>query len=154
MVIHSSFVRNIWISATSRVFFHPFTYPHLWTLLISNSLLSIMTGSLALVPDKARMNDHQASCILGKYSPNFCTPNDTKFGVFQSLCKIINILKLNLSLILFYKTKFRHGKRTWEMPSLTLPVNTAHQKFFEFEWLIILYSYCHAKSVFRWEYLQ
>ena len=58
MVIHFSFV----------------TYPHLWTLLISNSLLSIMKASLALVswlyltyphiPDKARMNNHQASYLV------------------------------------------------------------------------------------------
>ena len=41
------------------------------------------------------------------------------------------------------------------MPFLTIPVNTGHQKSSEFEWLIILlYSYCHAKSIFRWEYLQ
>ena len=74
MVIHSSFVRNVWISATPRVSSHPFTYQHLWTLLISNSLLSMMEASLALViqlsltyphvPDKARMNNHQASYLV------------------------------------------------------------------------------------------
>ena len=33
MVIHSSFVRNVWISATPRVTFHLFTFSHVWTLL-------------------------------------------------------------------------------------------------------------------------
>ena len=40
------------------------------------------------------------------------------------------------------------------MPFLTVPVNTRHQKYFEFEWLIMLFSYCHGKSVFRWKYMQ
>ena len=74
MVIHSSFVRNVSICATPRVSSHPFTYPHLWTPLINNSLLSMMKASLALVirlsltyphvPDKARMNNHQASYLV------------------------------------------------------------------------------------------
>ena len=55
-------------------FFHPFTYSHLWALMISNSLLSMMKASLALVtdcfshlsnvPDKARMNNHRASYLV------------------------------------------------------------------------------------------
>ena len=74
MVIHSSFVRNVWISATPRISSHPFTYPHLWTLLISNSLLNMMKTSLALVIrlsltyphvlGKAWMNNHQASYLV------------------------------------------------------------------------------------------
>ena len=72
MAIHSSFVRNVWISATPRVSSHPFTYPHVWTL--SNSLLSMMKALLALViqlslcyphvSDKAQMNNHQASYLV------------------------------------------------------------------------------------------
>ena len=72
MVIHSGFVRNVWISATPRVSSHPFTYPHVWTL--SNSLLSMMKALLALVirlsltyphvPDKAQMNNYQASYLV------------------------------------------------------------------------------------------
>ena len=74
MVIHSSFVRNVWISATPRASSHPFTYPHFWTLLIGNSLLNMMKASLTLVirlsltyphvPDKARMNNNQASYLV------------------------------------------------------------------------------------------
>ena len=70
-VIHSSFVTNVWISSTLRVSSHLFTYPHLW---ISNSLLSMMKASLALVirlsltyphvSDKAQMNNHQASYLV------------------------------------------------------------------------------------------
>ena len=71
MVIHSSFVRNVWISDTLRVSSHPFTNSLVWTLLISNSLLSMIEAWLALViqlsftypqvSEKARMNSHQAS---------------------------------------------------------------------------------------------
>ena len=70
MVIHSSFVRNVWICTTPRVTSYPFTYPHVWTLLTSNSLLSMMKGSLAWVillsltyphvTGKSRMNNYQA----------------------------------------------------------------------------------------------
>ena len=54
----------------------PFTYPHILTLLTSNSLLysSVMIALLASViqlsltypnvPDEAQMNNHQVSCLL------------------------------------------------------------------------------------------
>ena len=75
MIIHSSFVRNVWISATpSACVTLPFTYPHVLTLLKSTSLLSMMIALLALViqlsltyphvPDEARMNNHQASYLV------------------------------------------------------------------------------------------
>ena len=74
MIIHLSFIRNVWISATpSASVTLPFTYPHILTLLTSNSLLS-MIASLALViqlsltyphvPDEAEMNIHQASYLV------------------------------------------------------------------------------------------
>ena len=50
---------------------YPFTYPHILTLMTSNSLLSMMTASLASViqlsltyphvPNEAQKNNHQAS---------------------------------------------------------------------------------------------
>ena len=49
MVIHLTFVRNVWVSVTPGVSSHPFTYQHVWTLLLSNSLLSKMKASLGLV---------------------------------------------------------------------------------------------------------
>ena len=52
----------------------PFTYPHILTLLTSNSLLSMMIASLASViqlsftyphvSDEAQMNNHQASHLV------------------------------------------------------------------------------------------
>ena len=71
MVIHLSFIKNVWIGATpSACVTLPFTYPHVLTLLTSNSLLSMMIASLALViqlsltyphiPDEAQINNHQA----------------------------------------------------------------------------------------------
>ena len=70
MVIHLSFIRNVWISATpSASVTLPFTYPHILTLLTSNSLLSMMIASLAAViqlsltyphvPDEAQINNRQ-----------------------------------------------------------------------------------------------
>ena len=71
-----SFIRNVWISATpSASITLPFTYPHILTLLTSNSLLSLMIASLASViqlsltyshvPDEAKMkNNHQASYFV------------------------------------------------------------------------------------------
>ena len=75
MVINLSFIMNVWISATSSASVTlPFTYPHILTLLTSNSLLSMMTASLASViqlsltyphvPDEAQMNNHQASYLV------------------------------------------------------------------------------------------
>ena len=63
------------ISATpSATVTLPFTYLHSLTLLTSNSLLSMMIASLALViqlsltyphvPDEAQMNYHQASYLV------------------------------------------------------------------------------------------
>ena len=49
MVIHTSFVRNVCISATSRVTTQPFIYQHVWTLMISNSFSSMTNASLASV---------------------------------------------------------------------------------------------------------
>ena len=74
MIIHSSFIRNMWISATLSVCVTlPFTYPHVLKLLTSNSLLS-MIASLASViqksltyphlPGEAQLNNHQASCLV------------------------------------------------------------------------------------------
>ena len=65
----------MWISATpSASVTLPFTYPHILTLLTSNSLLSMMIASLASViqlsltyphvPDEAQMNNHQASYVV------------------------------------------------------------------------------------------
>ena len=100
MVIYSSFVRNMWISATPRVSSHPFTYPHLWTLLISNSLLSMMKALLVLfirlsftyphIPDKARINNHQASHLVSihltfSFNLSFMT------GVFPSVLKTAKV---------------------------------------------------------------
>ena len=52
----------------------PFTYPHILTLLTSNSLLSVMIASLASViqlsltyphiPDEAQMNNNHASYLV------------------------------------------------------------------------------------------
>ena len=75
MIIHLSFIRNAWISATpSASITLPFTYPHILTLLTSNSLLSMMIASLASViklsltyshvPEEAQMNNHQASYVV------------------------------------------------------------------------------------------
>ena len=75
MIIHSSFIRNMWIIATpSACVTLPYTYPHVLTLLTSNSLLSVMIASLASVIqlsltyphilDEAQMNNHQASYLV------------------------------------------------------------------------------------------
>ena len=74
MIIHLTFIRNVWISARpSASVTLPFIYPHILTLLTSNSLLSMMIASLASViqlsltyphvPDKAQVNNHQASYL-------------------------------------------------------------------------------------------
>ena len=65
-------------------------------------------------------------------------PNHTKFEVFESLCRIDIFLKWNLWVMLFYKTGCGHSKMTWKMDFLTVPVDTGHQNYFEFEWLIII----------------
>ena len=67
-------VRDVWISATPRVTSHPFIYPRVWTVLASNSLLSMMKASLASIirlsltyphiPDKVQMNNHQALYLV------------------------------------------------------------------------------------------
>ena len=75
MIIHLSFNRNVWISATpSDTVTLPFTYPHILTLLTSNSLLSMMIALLASVIqlsltyphilDEAQINNHQASYFV------------------------------------------------------------------------------------------
>ena len=75
MIIHLSFIRDVWISATlSASVTLPFTYPHIQALLTSNSLFSMMIASLASViqlsltyphvPDEAQMNNHQASYLV------------------------------------------------------------------------------------------
>ena len=75
MNIHSSFIRNIWISTTPNTYATlPFTYPHVLTLLTSNSLLSMMIAWLASVlqmfltyphvPDETRINSHQSSYLV------------------------------------------------------------------------------------------
>ena len=75
MIIHLSFIRNVWISATpSDTVTLPFTYPHILTLLTSNSLLSMMIALLASViqlsltyphvHDEAQMYNHQASYLV------------------------------------------------------------------------------------------
>ena len=75
MIIHLSFIRNVWISATpSASITLPFIYLHLQTLLASNSLLSMMIASLDSViqlsltyphvPEEAQMNNHQASYLV------------------------------------------------------------------------------------------
>ena len=75
MIIHLSFIRNMWISATpSATVTLLFTYLHTLTLLTSNSLLSRMIAlpasviQLSLtyphVPDEVQMNNHQASYLV------------------------------------------------------------------------------------------
>ena len=50
MTIHLRFIRKVWISSTlSASVILPFTYPHILTLLTSNSLLSLMIALLASV---------------------------------------------------------------------------------------------------------
>ena len=72
MIIHLSFVRNVWISATpSASITLPFTYPQILTQVTSNSLLSMVIALLASVTqlsityphvsDEVQMNNHQAS---------------------------------------------------------------------------------------------
>ena len=73
MIIHSSFIRNVWISATpSACVTLTFTYPHVLTLLTSNSLLSMTIASYptvsltyAHVPDET-WNENSSSFILRK----------------------------------------------------------------------------------------
>ena len=75
MIIYLSFIRNVRISATpSATVTLPFTYPHILTLLTSNSLSSMMITSLASViqlsltyphvPYEAQINNHQASYLV------------------------------------------------------------------------------------------
>ena len=72
MIIHLSFVRNVWISATpSASVTLPLTYPQILTQLTSNSLLSMVIALLASVTqlsityphvsDEVQTNNHQAS---------------------------------------------------------------------------------------------
>ena len=75
MIIHLSFIRNVWISTTpSASVTLPFTYPHILTLLTSNLLLSMMIASQVLViqlsltyshvPDEVQVNNHQAIYLV------------------------------------------------------------------------------------------
>ena len=75
MIIHLSFVRNVWISATpSASVTLPFKYPQILTQLTSNSLLSMVIASLASViqlsityphvSDEVEMNNHQALYLV------------------------------------------------------------------------------------------
>ena len=76
MIIHSSLIRNVWISATpiANSVTLPFTYPQVLTPLKSNSLLSMMVASLAFIiqlsltyshiPDEAQMYNYQASYLV------------------------------------------------------------------------------------------
>ena len=75
MIIHLSFIRNVWISATpSASVTLRFPYPHILTPLTSNSLLSVMIASPASViqlsltyphiPDEAQMNNNHASYLV------------------------------------------------------------------------------------------
>ena len=75
MIIYLSFIRNVWIRSThSASVILPFTYPHILTLLTSNSLLSMKIAWLASViqlsltyphvPDEAQVNNHQASYLV------------------------------------------------------------------------------------------
>ena len=69
MIFHSSFIRNVWISAKpSSCVTLPFTYPQVLTLLAINSLLSMRIASFSVTyphtPDKAQMNHHQASYLV------------------------------------------------------------------------------------------
>ena len=75
MIIHLSVIKNVWISPTpSASVTLPFTYPHILTLLKSNSLLSMMIASVVSViqlsltyphiPDGAQMNNHQTSDLV------------------------------------------------------------------------------------------
>ena len=78
MIIHLSFIRKVSISATlSASVTFPFTYPHILTLLTSNSLLSMMIASLASViqlpltypdvPDKFQTNNYQALYLVSNH---------------------------------------------------------------------------------------
>ena len=69
VIIHSSFIKKVWFSATpSASVTLSFTYPHDLTLLASNSLLRMSISSFSLtyphIPDKARMNHHQAPYLV------------------------------------------------------------------------------------------
>ena len=81
-------------------------------------------------------------------------PDHTKFGVFESLCKVQIFWNWTSQWFPFVKQNLGMIRGTEGCLFVTVTVNTGHQKSFEFERLIImLYSYCLSKSVFRWEYL-
>ena len=88
----------MWISATPIASVTlPFTYPHILTLLTSNSLLSMMIASLASViqlsltyphiPDEAQMNNHQASYLVSIYLILIfdCNPPLEVSGIFLDI---------------------------------------------------------------------
>ena len=81
-------------------------------------------------------------------------PNYTKFGVFE-LCKRKILWNSISQWCSFIRQKDGMTRGPERCLFLTVPLNTGHWKSFEIELLIImLYSYWHAKSVFRWKYLQ
>ena len=93
----------MWISATpSSNVTLPFTYPHILTLLTSNSLLSMMIASLASViqlsltysnvPDEAQMNNHQASYLVNVHL--IFVLRAFVFGVFTCLYVYVCLLVL------------------------------------------------------------
>ena len=154
MVIHSSFVRNMWISALPRVSSHPFTYPHVWTLLISNSLLSMMEALLALViklsltyphvPDNARINNHQASYLV-------CI-----WLIFDFLFNLKIILEVDLQyLYIYFETQKYFWSRLFKLMYLSLNSEVYLKQVFNVDVFILkLWSILKVDFLNLWIYAQ
>ena len=83
MVIHSSFVRNVWISATPRVTSHLFylstrldTTDKQITFKYDESLACTSYPTVSHLSTRSwqSLNEQRSSFTLGKYSLNFCIP--------------------------------------------------------------------------------
>ena len=129
MIIHLSFIRNVWISATlSATVTLPFTYPNILTLLTSKSLLSMMVASLTSfiqlsltyphIPDEAQMNNHEASYLVSIHLIFVINENAACF--YFRLASIFYFLHLNCGFYLnlsstegsFYLRKYTSFRNT------------------------------------------
>ena len=103
IIIHSSFVRNVWISAMRRVTSHPFSYTHVLTLLTSNLLLSMIKPRLLGYSILSHLSTRSWQSSIEqpssfKYSLNFYISGSE--GLL--LMKIYNLQHYQFFYLLFY----------------------------------------------------
>ena len=117
MIIHSSFIRNVWISATpSACVTLTFTYPHVLTLL--TSWLPVIRLSLSLIHTflmKPGMKIHQASYLV---SSRLIFLFKQTFHVCY-LLRSINLTNVRILCLyqIFIYTKFYRKLPWWIFPN-------------------------------------